>query len=252
MQPDENAPEGYTHYFSVILKPAKMGKSKAGEIEKAYGDSWVDAAGTMRAFIGKVRAKNGTDYENDLFVAHIPADINITTSFAGTQDQYPEPPEGIALRRLTYGWDVSGIVRGSSDGSQIAFVALDGDGINQLFVTNAVGSEKQPAQVTCLSSPASSIRWHPSGEWVFCISDGNLFVTYVGTRLRFGKTFKLSDDRLVRDQLVVSPDGNLLAYIIPVPTKDGSGTIVKDANGNDFRQIFIMELDWKRINDASS
>jgi hypothetical protein len=252
MQPDENAPEGYTHYFSVILKPAKMGKSKAGEIEKAFGDSWVDAAGTMRAFIGKVRAKNGTDYENDLFVAHIPADINITTSFAGTQDQYPEPPEGIALHRLTYGRDVSGIVRGSSNGSQIAFVARDGDGINQVFVTNAVGSEKQPAQVTYLSSPASSIRWHPSGEWVFCISDGNLFVTYVGTRLRFGKTFKLSDDRLVRDQLVVSPDGNLLAYIIPVPTKDGSGTIVKDANGNDFRQIFIMELDWKRINDDLS
>ena len=251
MQPDENAPEGYTHYFSVILKPAKMGKSKAGEIEKAYGDSWVDAAGTMRAFIGKVRAKNGTDYENDLFVAHIPADIDITTSFAGRQDQYPEPPEGITLRRLTHGWDVSGILRGSSDRSQIAFVARDGDGINQLFVTNAVGSDKETIQVTNLRSPVSSIRWHPSGEWVFFISDGNLFVTYVGTRLRYGKTLKLSDDRLIRDQLVVSPDGTLLAYVMPVPTKDGSGTIVKDANGNDFRQIFTMELDWKRLDDAS-
>ena len=117
MQPDKNSPEGYTHFFSLILKPAAMGKSKAGEIEKAYGDSWVDAAGTMRAFIGKVRAKNATDYENDLFVAHIPEDIDITTSRSGTQDQYPEPPEGITIRRLTNGMNVSGIVRGSPDGS---------------------------------------------------------------------------------------------------------------------------------------
>ena len=251
MQPDANAPEGYTHYFAVILKPAKTGLSLAGEIEKAYGDSWIDEGGSMRAFIGKVRAQNGIDYENDLFVADIPADINIGTASSGTHDHYPEPPEGIALRRLTHGWDVSGIVRGSSDGSQIGFVARDGDGINQLFVTNAVGSDKEPIQVTNLRSPVSSIRWHPSGEWVFFISDGNLFVTYVGTRLRYGKTLKLSDDRLIRDQLVVSPDGTLLAYVMPVPTKDGSGTIVKDANGNDFRQIFTMELDWKRLDDAS-
>ena len=250
MLPDENAPEGYTHYFSVILKPAEKGKSETGEIEKAYGDSWVDAAGNMRAFIGKVRAHNGIDYENDLFVADIPADIDITTSRSGTQDHYPEPPEGISVRRLTQGMNVSGIVRGSPDGSKIAFAARDGDGIDQVFITKADGSDKQPARVTSLNSPVSSIRWHPSGEWVFCISDGNVIVSYVGTGHKFGKTIKLSDDRLVRDQLVVSPDGNLLAYIIPVPTQDASGTFVKDAAGNDFRQIFIMEIDWKKIGHA--
>ena len=247
MQPDENSPEGYTHYFSVILKPFKMGKSKAGEIEKAYGDSWVDATGTMRAFIGKIRAQNGIDYENDLFVSDIPADIDISTSRSGTQDRYPEPPEGITIRRLTHGMNVSGIVRGSSDGKQIAFAARDDNGIDQLFIIQALGSDKQAKRLTNLSSQVSSIRWHPSGEWVFCISDGNVFVTYVGTGDNFGKTEKLSDDRLARDQLVVSPNGNLLAYIIPVPTKDRSGIIVKDAAGNDFRQIFIMELDWGKI-----
>ncbi len=247
MQTDPHAPEGYTHYFAIILKPAETGKSKAGEIEKAYGDSWVDSSGTMRAFIGTARALNGLDYENDLFVADIPADIDITISRSGTQDQYPEPPEGITIRRLTHGMDVSGIVRGSPDGSQIAFTAPDDDGIEQVFITETDGSDNQPARVTSLRSPVSSIRWHPSGEWVFCISDGNVFVTYTGTRHEFGKTIKLSDDRQVRDQLVVSPDGNLLAYIVPFPTQDDSGAIVKDADGNDFRQIFIMELDWKRI-----
>ena len=247
MQPDTHVPEGYTHYFTVILKPAEMGKSLAGEIEKAYGDSWIDAAGTMRAFIGKVRAQNGIDYENDLFVADIPLDIDISTARSGTQDQYPEPPEGITIRRLTHGMNVSGIVRGSSDGTQIAFAAPDKDGIDQVYITNALGSDNEPALLTRLASPVSSIRWHPSGEWVFFISNGNVFVTYLGSSLGSGLTIQLSDDRLLRDQLVVSPDGNLLAYIIPVATQDKSGAIVKDAGGNDFRQIFCMELNWKKI-----
>ncbi len=247
MEANANAPEGYTHYFSVILKPAKIGHSSAGEIEKAYGDSWIDAAGSMRAFIGKVRAQNGIDYENDLFVADIPLDINITSAKSGSLDSYPEPPEGISIRRLTQGMKVGGIVRGSSDGSKIAFAAPDEAGIDQVFIISALGPDKEATKLTRLASPVSSIRWHPSGHWVFCISDGNVFVTYLGSSSRFGRTIQLSNDRLSRDQLVVSPDGNLLAYIIPVPTKDESGAIVKDALGNDFRQIFCMELDWKSI-----
>jgi len=247
LQPDAYAPEGYTHYFAVILKPAKTGLSLAGEIEKAYGDSWIDEAGSMRAFIGKVRAKNGIDYENDLFVADIPADINIKTANSGSQDQYPEPPEGISIRRLTQGMDVRGIVRGSPNGTQLAFAAPDKDGIDQVYITNALGRDKQPTRLTGLASPVSSIRWHPSGEWIFFISDGNVFVTYHGSRPGSGPTIQLSDDQQQRDQLVVSPDGNLLAYIIPVPTQDSSGTIVKDAGGSDFRQIFCMELDWDSI-----
>jgi hypothetical protein len=247
MQVDPSAPEGYTHYFAVILKPAKTGHSVVGEIEKAYGDSWIDEAGSMRAFIGKVRAQNGIDYENDLFVADIPADINIKTTNSGTQDQYPEPPEGISIRRLTQGMNVKGIVRGSTDGTQLAFAAPDKDGIDQLYITDALGRDKQPTLLTRMTSPVSSIRWHPSGDRVFFISNGNVFVTYLESRPESGLTFQLSDDGLRRDQLVVSPDGNLLAYIIPVPTVDGSGAILKDAGGDDFRQIFCMELDWDSI-----
>ena len=114
-------------------------------------------------------------------------------------------------------------------------------------MTKALGLDKKPILVTSFPSLVSSIRWHPSGEWVFCISDGNVLVTYVGIKHKFGKTIQLSDNPQARDQLVVSPDGNLLVYIIPVPTKDESGNIVKDASGNDFRQIFKMELDWERI-----
>jgi hypothetical protein len=116
-----------------------------------------------------------------------------------------------------------------------------------VYITNALGSDNEPTLLTWLASPVSSIRWHPSDEWVFSISDGNVFVTYLGSSLGSGLTIQLSDDRLLRDQLVVSPDGNLLAYIIPVATQDKSGAILKDAGRNDFRQIFCMELDWNSI-----
>jgi WD40 repeat protein len=201
----------------------------------------------MRAFIGKVRAENGVDYHTDLFIADIPLDVDVTSSHSGTQDQYPEPPEGITIRRLTHSMNVSGIVRGSPNGGQVAFAAPDDNGTDQLYIIQAVESEEQPIRVTSSNSQVSSIRWHPPGEWVFCISDGNVFVTYVGAGDNFGKTIKFSDDQLVRDQLVVSPDGNMLAYIVPVPTKDAFGKLVKDAAGKDFRQIFIMELDWGKI-----
>lgn len=247
LQPDEKAPEGYTHYFCVILKPTRKGDSKAGEIEKAYGDSWIGAEGSMRAFIGKVRALNGKDYENDLFIADIPIDIDITTSWSGTQNEYPEPPEGIVIRRLTHGMNISGIVRGSADGRQIAFTAPDGDGINQVFVIKANGSDKQAIQTTHLSSSVSSVRWHSSGDWIFGISDGDILATYAGKDQELGKTVRLTDDNMKRDQLVVSSDGDWLAYIIAVPTKDANGKLCKDAEGNDFRQIFILEVDLVRI-----
>ncbi|MCK5820544.1 MAG: DUF3748 domain-containing protein [Bacteroidales bacterium] len=247
MQPDEKTPEGYTHYFSIILKPARKDHSKAGEIEKAYGDSWVDAEGSMRAFIGKVRAINGSDYDNDLFIADIPMDIDITTSWSGTQNDYPEAPEGISIRRLTHGMNVTGIARGSADGKLVAFASEDEAAVSQLFIIKSDGSEEEPVQVTYLKDQVSAIRWHPSGEWIFYISNGDVMASYVGTRFNFGETIKLSNDQLERDQLVLSPDGNMLAYIIPIPTQDASGTIVKDAGGKNFRQIFIMELDWERI-----
>ncbi len=123
MQPCDKAPKGYTHYFSLIVRPVEKGKSKPGEIEKAADDSWVDSLGTMRAFIGKVRAENGVDYYSDLFVADIPLDIDITTAKAGTKMEYPTPAKGITIRRLTHGLNAGGTVRGSFDEKSIVFTA---------------------------------------------------------------------------------------------------------------------------------
>jgi len=250
MQPGRQVPAGYTHYFAVILTPAEKGKALPGEIEKAYGDSWVDSAGTRRAFIGKVRQEKGNGYDYDLFVAGIPKDLDITTAFAGTKEEYPRPPEGIVIRRLTRGMHVGGIVRGSYDGTRIAFAAQDPAGTGQLFIIRADGSEETPRQVTRLPKPVEALRWHPSGEWVLFLSDGDVMAAYVGEEHPFGTLVKLSEGKKARQQLVLSPDGTLAAYDIATPTENDRGEIVKDATGHNFRQIWIMQIDWRKVDDA--
>ena len=63
-----------------------------------------------------------------------------------------------------------------------------------------------------------------------------------------GITVMLTNDDKVRDHLVVSRDGDKLAYVIPTPTKDDSGKIIKDVSGNDFRQIFLMKANNLDLN----
>jgi hypothetical protein len=247
MEEHNSVPDGYTHYFSLILKPAEKGKSKPGEIEKAWDDSWVDSLGTMRAFIGKVRSENGVDYEYDIFVADIPLNTDITTSYSGNSRQYPVPAEGIKIRRLTNGMKADGIVRSSVEGDFIAFCAEDSKGILQIYLVRSDGSWKEAQQVTDLNNDAYAVRWHPNGEWIFCLSNGHVIATKI-VNGGMGISYKLTDQELNRDALVVSHDGNVLAYDAPVPTKDKSNNIVMDVTGSDFRQIFLLEIDWSKFN----
>ena len=245
MEVNDNAPEGYTHYFALLVKPALKGKSNPGEIEKAYSDSWVDSLGTMRAFIGKIRAENGVDYENSLFVAEIHDSVDITTAFSGNGTEYPKPPKGINIRRLTHDKNADGIVRGSFDGKRIAYLSLDTNGIKQVFVIPVDGSDldeninKRPKQITFFDSDASSLRWHPSDKWMFSMSRGNIAVTYIGDN-NAEKTFFITNDKLTRDQLVVSHSGNRIAYGI---------NLQLEKQEKEWKQIFVMKVDWTKLNN---
>ncbi len=249
MEINSSAPTGYSHYFAVILKPAEKDKSKPGEIEKASGDSWVDPDGTMRAFVGKVRAENGVDYQTDLFVADIPVSVDITTAFSGNGNKYPEPPAGIKIRRLTYSGKVGGIVRGSFDGKLIAYLSPDDKGIEQVFVINAQdvelasGETVQAQQLSAFHSDASALRWHPKKNWVFAISNGNMAVICAEPGQDYGKAMMLTADENERSHLVVSHDGNSLAYTM---TRNSEG----ENHAKEFKQIFVLELDWNEIQES--
>jgi hypothetical protein len=248
MEKSPKTPEGASHYFAILVSVVPKETARPGEIEKAYGDSWVGAHGLMRAFIGKVRNPDGVTYEESLFVVDVPADVDITTADSGSATRFPSPPKGVRVRRLTHTW-AGGTIRGSVDGQRIAYYGHAPDGSTQLFVISSNGSDedpdpkKHPVQVTHLAKNAGpGLRWHPGGEWVFCTSNNAVVATRV-TGEGFGKSVLLTpDDDTPRIDLVVSLDGKTLAYTKQVPTLGADGKPAKTYTGADFSQIFVLDI----------
>jgi hypothetical protein len=254
MEKHPNAPEGATHYFAVLVPVVPKGTSKPAQIEKAASDSWVGRRGLMRAFIGTVRNPDGVTYEDSLFVVDVPADVDITTADSGSATRFPAPPQGVTVRRLTHSW-AGGVVRGAPEGDCIAYYGHAPDGSTQLFVIPSDGSDqdpdpaKRPIQVTHLPHGAGpGLRWHPSGDWVFCISNNGVAATRTRQGAGFGRSVFLTPqgDAPPRNDLVVSPDGRMVAYTKPVPTLDAQGKRAVTYGGNDFVQIFVVDSDSRR------
>ncbi|HPC17779.1 MAG TPA: DUF3748 domain-containing protein [Candidatus Hydrogenedentes bacterium] len=250
MERHPKAPGGALCWFAVLVPVVPKGTSKPGEIERALGDSWIGREGLMRAFIGTVREDDGVGYQDSLFVVDIPNEVDITTADAGGANRYPSPPKGTRIRRLTHAW-ACGTVRGSPDGRRIAYYGHAEDGLTQIFIIPSDGSDrsgdpaKRPVQATHFAKGAGpGLRWHPSGDTIFCISDNGIAATCVKPGRRFGKTRFLTPrgDGPPRIELVVSPDGRRLAYTKPVPTKDESGARKTAYNGADCQQIFIIDF----------
>jgi hypothetical protein len=250
MEKHPNAPDGATHCFCILVPVVPQGTAGPGEIERAWGDSWVGAQGLMRAFIGKVRAANGVTYDQSLFVVDVPADVNITTAGSGSPTRFPSPPQGVRVRRLTHTF-AEGIVRGTAKGDRIAYYGLDEAGCKQVFIIPADGSDrdtdpaKRPVQATDFKKGAGpGLRWHPSGNSVACISDNGVAVTCVKPGREFGKTVFLTPqgDEPERFNLVWSPDGRLLAFNKRVPATNENGKRVYTYDGQDFLQIFLIDF----------
>jgi len=246
--PHPDAPGGVSHWFVILVPVVPIGTSIAGELERAADDSWVGEHGLMRAFIGKVRQEDGS-FMNSLFIVDVPADIDVRTADAGTLTRFPSPPRGTSVYRMTH-TAAGGIVRGSEDGSRVLYRAQDGNGVWQLFVIPSDGSDwhpdaaKRPVQATSLANGAGGgLRWHPSGNSVVCISNNAVVVTCVKPGPLFGVSYFLTPAGAAvgPDAIVWSRDGKTIAYNKRVPTYVG-GAVVKDFNGNDFRQIFLVDF----------
>jgi hypothetical protein len=243
------APCGVPYYATLLLPIVPATDSKPGDLERGADDSWVGAKGLMRAFIGNIKQDDGK-IMSSLFVVDIPENVDITTSNSGTKTTYPVPPLGTRVRRLT-NTPAAGIVRGSLDGTRIAYFATAADGSRQVFIINSQGSDKsedplmRPIQVTTLPAGASqAVRWHPSGNSVAVISENGVAATCVKPGPLFGKTVWLTSHGSTdsAEALVWSRDGKLLAYNRRTPTYDATGKLVKDFNGNDFRQIYLVRF----------
>ena len=240
------APKGVLAWFAVMVPIVPTGTAKPGQLESAAFDSWIDRHGYMRGFIGKVKEEDGS-YHSSLFIADIPASVDITTSDSGTRTRFPSPPKGITIRRLTH-QDAMGVVRGSPYGNRIAYTARAADGTTQVFLIDAHGSDtasdpaRRPVQATFFKSGTrGGFRWHPGGKTISAVGDGGISAVCVKPGKLFGKTYPMGQGSRIEGP-VWSNSGKILAYNKHVPTKDASGKIVKNARGGDFSQVFVADF----------
>ena len=227
--PRAGMPGGATHWFTVLVPVVPQDRAKPGELIAAAFDSWVGKQGLMRAFLGRVKEADGS-FRSSLFVVDVPANVDVTTAEAGTRRKFPAPPQGVRVRRLTQG-DHQGIVRGSPDGRQIAYLAKDAAGKWQVFLIGVDGAGER--QLTRFPEGVRhGARWHPSGKGLAVVTERGVAVVSLS-----GKAVPVVEGQGI-EGLVWSNSGNQLAYNRRVPHPSGA----KDGQGLDFLQIFTVML----------
>lgn len=236
------------YYFAVLVRIVPMDKAQEGDFVKALGDSWVDNEGKWRAFIGTV--KEGGSFVDYLCMVEIPDNVDIKTSSSGDCQTYPEPPKGLNIHKITK-VNCSGIVRASYDGRKVAYLDKDREGKTQIFmVVKNKHEDKEtfqdsiPVQVTFLPyGVEDNIRWHPSGNVIFTISEGAVIAVCVKEGTNFGKSVFITPKYKINKPyaLVVSRKGDYIAFNRCVPTYDEIGIRLLSSEGKDFSQIFLLE-----------
>ena len=257
--PDRENNDG--QMFSVlVVKVVSKAKPGSDEIERAFSDSWVGVDGYVRsdgtrqkraiAFQGHVRDKADNTI-SEVFIVDVPDKIDTPGPdgpLEGTATQRPMPPAGTVQRRLTFtaGRKHPGIqgprhwLRTSPDGSKIAFLAKDDDGVVQIFFVSPLGGPVR--QVTDNDwSVATPFNWSPDGTAIAYGMDNSIFITDVREGETFGtskRMTKRSDDDKPAPLpygVVWSHDGKTIAYNRAVPNEE--------RGGRRYLQIFLLKLE---------
>ncbi|MBB5282875.1 hypothetical protein HNQ92_000996 [Rhabdobacter roseus] len=253
--PDTATGENYpgAWYSVLVVRVVPQPQPGSDEISRAASDSWVGQQGYLkpdgtrqiaRAFLGTVKDKQGKDV-NEVFVVDIPEEIDQPGEYGpleGTSTQLPMPPKGTSQRRLTRTADTqypgcSGIVRSSADGSQLAYLARDQAGIQQLFVISPTGGTSR--QLTRHSSDVQGyFRWHPDGQRLAYVWDGSIVLCALETTSDDASAQRLtSASQPGPTNLVWAHDGQTLAY----------NRYVKSTTGSDStKQIFLLKVPLSR------
>ncbi len=239
-------------FFSVLVtRTVADPKPGSDEIKKAFEDGWVGTNGYLRAdgtrqkralaFQGHVVTIRG-DTIAEVFLVDIPEDVTVPGNgpLAGTTVRRPCPPKGTVQRRLTYTANrkYPGIqgprhwLRSSPDGSRIAFLMKDDDGVVQLWTISPHGGS--PVQVTHNPwSVASAFSWSPDGRFIAHAMDNSIWVTEVASGRSVRLTPRSADADAPRPEACVfSPDGRKIAYIKALQT--GSAR---------HNQVFVVSFD---------
>jgi hypothetical protein len=239
-------------YFSVIVtRTRNRPRPGSDEICRAYEEGWVGHDGYLRAngarqkralaFQGLVVAADGGAHA-EVFIVDLPDDLTIAGDepLEGTERRYPRPPLGTACRRLTFSSarKYPGVaatprhwMRSSPDGSRIAWLMQDDDGVVQLWWVSPNGGEAR--QLTRSHwSIASAFTWSPDGRWIAHAMDNSVFATDPITGHSYRLTPRSADSTAPLPlACVFSPDGQKIAYLRQV-----------DAKGEVHSQIFVVSM----------
>ncbi len=211
----------------------------SNEISHAADDSWVGKSGYInskgkrqraRAFLGDVISTYNQKVK-ELFIVDIPEQLSLGNQpsiVAGTLTDMPTPPASFRQRRLTWTAEsnypgCSGIVRSSSDGSKIAYLSRDENGIQQIFLMSPLGG--QPEQITHFDIPIQSgARWHPNGTHIIFSLENRIIILNIRTQNWTALTTQMSQ---TPSAIVWSKDGKTIGFNL--------------RDENNFQQIYILD-----------
>jgi WD40 repeat protein len=235
-------------WFSVLVT-CTVNRPRPGsdQISRACEEAWIGRSGYVTrsgerrrgiAFQGTVASPRGESFA-EVFAVDLPEDITAPSEsgpLEGTATRRPQPPRGTTQRRLTFTCErrYPGLagprhwLHSSPDGSQIAFLMRDDDGVVQLWTVSPLGGE--PRQVTENAFDiASAFTWSADGERVAHVMDGSVCVSHVPSGQTVRLTPPAGGERSPRPEACVfSPDGRRIAYVRRV---------------GDWNQVFVCEVE---------
>lgn len=222
--PRGNHPREYggSHWCVLVSQTTFQPRPGSDEINRAYEEGWVDSH--TLAFIGDTVSLS-SEKVPELFVVALPRSEQGwkqegDAPLAGTATTLPAPPAGVCQRRLTFTHQrpYPGLVnvprhwvRSNPQGTQIAVLMRDGDGIVQLWLVSPDGGE--PRQLTHNASDIqSAFNWHPSGKGLGCVLEGRIaWCDAASGEIRFLTTDHANPPSA--DAVVFSPDGHFVAWM---------------------------------------
>ena len=211
-----------SHWCVLVSKTTPTPQPGSDEINRAYEEGWV--GNHALAFIGDTLSLNGEKVP-ELFIVELPQNENGWKAageepLSGTESTLPAPPRGVVQRRLTFTHHRTypGLVnvprhwvRCNPQGTQIAFLMRDDNGIVQLWLISPQGGE--PRQLTDNKTDIqSAFNWHPSGEWLGFVLDNRIACAHAQS----GEVEYLTENHANQpsaDAVVFSPDGQWLAWM---------------------------------------
>lgn len=256
-----HAGSGFTVLVTRLHDQPTPGSDQIG---RACEEAWVGTAGYTRAdgtrqrhalaWQGEVVTEAG-QVINEVFLVDLPELLDSmhhpgAGPLAGTATSRPTPPLGVSQRRLTdtTGWRSPGIagprhwLRSSPDGSQIAFLARDDNGVVQIFTVSPTARPAEDdnatlRQITRDRFPvASAFSWSPCGHWIAYVADGSVFRVAVDTGKSVRLTARRPEESGPRPEACVhSPDGRWVAFMRVVHGVDSASGHSRPLN-----QIFVV------------